>query len=458
MFTEITYQDWLKAPDRRAMLGEIAAQYKRSQEFRDALEALDYFRAENRAVMKKTVLKARTYEVTDGEGRQKKQMRQEAIPGTRIASRFFFKFVTQENQYLLGNGVTLASGEMKERLGPGFDHALQRLGEWALIEGVSWGYWNWDHLEVIPAARDALSGFVALPDEKTGQPRLGIQFWQADPRRPQYLRLFEEDGVTLYCLEAGTPREMEKKRPYLLRSVTDGAGERVLAGGNYGMLPVIPLYANSDGRSELTPAIKSKIDAYDRILSDFGDNLERANDVYWVLNNFGGTTDEIAEMIEQINRLKVIANVSDGTGNASTAALQTFQVPYQARQAALDLLRRALYQDAMALCMDELTGGSLTNVAIRAAMTDLNLKCDRFEWQAFAFVQSVLRLLGVESERIAFNRQDIVNRSEIVGDIEKMRGDIDRATALRLNPYLAPEDVEALLGKAKTDPEAPAEA
>ena len=119
---------------------------------------------------------------------------------------------------------------------------------------------------------------------------------------------------------------------------------------------------------------------------------------------------------------------------------------YAARQAALDILRRELYRDAMAVDNDEIRGGSLTNVAIRAAYGNLNLKCDRFEWQVFGFVQGVLRLAGIETEKIAFVRQDIVNRSEIIADIAAMRGDIDRETALRLNPYLAQEDVEGILG------------
>lgn len=75
----------------------------------------------------------------------------------------------------------------------------------------------------------------------------------------------------------------------------------------YGRLPLIPLYANQEGKSELTPAIQAKIDAYDNILSDFADNLARANDVYWVLNNFSGTTEDIAEMLEEISRIKAVA-------------------------------------------------------------------------------------------------------------------------------------------------------
>ena len=95
--------------------------------------------------------------------------------------------------------------------------------------------------------------------------------------------------------------------------------------------------------------------------------------------------------------------------------------------------------------MDELTGGSLTNVAIETAMTNLNLKADRYEWQAFRFVQQVLALVGIESEQISFHRQVIANKSEIVQDIAVMRDYIDDETALKLNPYIAQEDIPAIL-------------
>lgn len=447
MFTDYTYQEWEATPEdeRVKLLEAVISAYRVGEDFKAALEAKKYFRAENPAVMEKTVLKARAYEVKTEDGRSKKRIDQEAITGTQIASGFFARFVIQENQYLLGNGVTLETDDLKKRLGPGFDKSLEALGEMALVQGVSWGYWNADHLEVIEAAKDNLSGFVALLDEQTSAPRLGVQFWQLTEKRPLYVRLFEEDGVTVYRKGEKRLEEAEAKRPYKLRIAADAAGAQIMGGENYGQLPVIPLYGNSEHRSELTTAIKGKIDAYDRILSDYGDNLERANDVYWVLNNFGGTTDEIADMIEQINRLKIISNISDGTGNGSTAEPHAFEVPYAARQTALDVLKKTLYQDAMALDMDELTGSSLTNVAIQAATINLNLKCDRYEWQVFAFVQAILRLIGVESEKISFTRQDVVNRSEVVADIQAMRGDIDQRTALALNPYILPDDIDGII-------------
>ena len=143
--------------------------------------------------------------------------------------------------------------------------------------------------------------------------------------------------------------------------------------------------------------------------------------------------------------MKAVANFTDGSGSGATAEPHTIEVPYMARREALDLLERALYQDYMALDMDAITGGSLTNVAIRAAAANLNLKADRYEWQVRQFVQDLLRLIGHPTEDIRFTRQTITNESEVVKDIYAMRGDIDQRTALRLNPYIQEEEIEPLM-------------
>ena len=445
MFTDVTYQDWLAAADRDRLLLTAIDRYKASRDFRGALEAGDYFRGCNSAVARKTILRARKIETRDNSGRKRIRTGTEDVVGNRIGSGFLFRFITQQNQFLLANGCILRDSETKARLGADFDHQLAALGERALIHGVSWGFWNVDHLEVLEAARDSRSGFFALMDEMTDEAMLGIQFWQITPDKPMYIRLFEMDGVTVFKVEKSLLIPMMPKRPYIVTMRSDALGDEVLSTGNYQRLPIIPLYANTERHSELTPAIKAKIDAYDNILSDFADNLDRANDVYWVLNNFGGTTDDIAQMLEEIQRIKAVANLSDGTGSSSTAEPHTIEVPYAARQTALDILERALYQDYMALNIDALTGGSLTNVAIRAATANLNLKADRYEWQVFRFVQQLLSLLGVTTEEIRFQRQCIANESEMVADIAAMRPDIDRRTALKLNPYIQPEEIDALL-------------
>ena len=454
MFTDVTWQDYLAATDREALLLEAVRRFQASAGFHRALEANAYFRGENARVARKTILRARKIESRDAAGRRRFRAATEDVVGNRIGSAFLFRFVTQQNQFLLSEGVSLPEA-VKARLGADFDRQLEHLGESALLHGCAWGYWNADHLEVIQTARNARSGFFPLLDEMTGEVMLGVQFWQIAPERPLYLRIFDQEGVKVLRQGQEGLEVVTEHEPYRRTLHQDALGESVTIEGGYGRLPLIPLRANADGMSELTPAIKAKIDAYDAILSDFADNLDRANDVYWVLNNFGGTMDEVAELLEQINRVKAVANLSDGSGSGATAEPHTIEVPYAARRAALDLLERALYQDYMALDMDALTGASLTNVAIRVATANLNLKADRYEWQVRQFIASLLTLIGEGTQEIRFKRQAIANESETVADIALMRQDIDRRTALRLNPYIQDEEIPALI--AAPEPSDPTE-
>ena len=451
MFTEITYQDWEATPEseRLELLEKIIKQYKASDDFRTGLEADQYDKSNNVAIAQKYVLKPTTITVsTEIEGVTKKIPTTQKVEGNRLRSSFLRRFTLQESQFLLGNGVTLKNANDKKRLGLGFDTALARMGRKALLHGVCWGYWNLDHIEVLEAVKDGLSGFVAVLDEMTGAPMLGVHFWQISSKKPLYVRLFEPEGVTLYRKAKGdkTLVEQEPRRGYKLTTISDAAGVVSAQMDNYGgALPIIPFFGNEDRMSEFTPSIKTKIDAYDRILSDFGDNLDRANDVYWVLNNFGGSTSQIAEMLEQINTLKAVLNQSDGTGAGSTAEPHTLDVPHAARQTALDILRRAMYEDYMALDTSEFTGSSLTNVGIEAATINLNLKADGLEWGAFAFVQGVLKLIGVETEEISFKRREIVNKSEIVQDIILMSEYLDDETVLKKIPYIEQEEIPKIL-------------
>lgn len=455
MFCEFTYQDWEATDNKESFIPLVIQRYKDSDDFRVGLEANAYFNGENTEIMGKVLLKPEVIRTQTEEG-EKKSLTTEQVVGNRLSNDFLFRFVVQQNQYLLGNGVTLKDTATKEKLGRAFDTKLQECGENALLHGVSWGYWNYDHLEGISAVKDPYSGFVALCDEITSEPKVGIQFWQIGREKPMGVRLFETDGVTVYrypglTVEATTkPVVVERKRAYRTKTISDGSGVSVISEENYRALPVVPLFANKEKRSELTHNIKSKIDAYDRIQSDFGDNLDRANDVYWVLNNFGGDTKDVINMIEMINKVKAVLNQGNAVGGGATAEPRTIEVPYMARATALDLLKKALYQDYMALDMDEIKGGSLTNVAIKTAMANLNLKADRFEWQCFAFVQNILAFVGVEgadAEIIRFNRRGIVNESEVIANIYMMRSDVSRQWALEANPMVNSDEIPTILAE-----------
>lgn len=68
-----------------------------------------------------------------------------------------------------------------------------------------------------------------------------------------------------------------------------------------------------------------------------------------------------------------------------------------------------------------------------------------FEWQVRDFVQQLLALTGIRTERISFKRQDITNSTETVQNIYMAQGDLDRETRLRLNPMVQDEDIPGIM-------------
>ena len=269
MFTTYTYQDYLAAEDKIALLCKAIEKFKASAEFVRALSASSYFRGENPTIARKTILRARKIETRGTDGRRHVRAGTEDVVGNRIGSSFLFRFVTQQNQFLLSEGVSLPE-ETKKRLGADFDHLLSRLGECALLHGVSYGYWNADHLEIIEMARAAGSGFFPLLDEMTGELMLGVQFWQLGAKRPMFLRLFEQDGVTILRVSGKQVDVVREKTAYVRTLRRDALGDTLdVERQGYGRLPLIPLYANQEGKSELTPAIQAKIDVELDILRTF---------------------------------------------------------------------------------------------------------------------------------------------------------------------------------------------
>ncbi|MCL2835184.1 MAG: phage portal protein [Defluviitaleaceae bacterium] len=354
-------------------------------------------------------------------------------PANRKCCGFFAKSVNQLCMYLLGNGASLPA-DVKERLGADFDVSLQRIGRHALIDGCCWGFWTGD--SVIPMYA---TEFFGLNDERTSEVKIGMRFYQADAKKPMFVEVFEIDGISVYRINNDEIRLEAEKRPYYRKVIKSGDEITEISVDQYSVLPVIALYGNDNQESYLSCGLKNDIDLYDRIMSDFGDNLDRANDIYYVVQNYGGAN--LRQLIEEIEEYRTIYTDGD-----SGAQIKTIDVPYAARSEALRLLERQMYKETQTLDTEELSGGGLTNVAIKAAMTELDLKADMFEWQAESFVAGILKFLNLKKPvNITFRRRSLINDAETISNIYKMRADIDQRTALELNPLIPESRIDEIL-------------
>ena len=400
----LTYQDLLAVGenDNAKMDFVRSAIFKHQSDplYRDAIIADQYEAKKNVTIMEYQKL---LYKITG-----------EAVPDMysanyKIRSNFFFRFTTQENQFLLGNGMTLDDSEQKDKLGKDFDTRLQELGRYALVDGVAFGFWNKDHLEVFK-----ITEMVPLYDEENGSLMSAVRFWQIDESKPLRATLYEPDGYTEYIWRKveGKDKEtgeiLKPKRKYILKMrSTPLEGTEIYDFENYPSFPIIPLWGNAAHQSELV-GIREAIDAYDLIKSGFCNTVDEASLVYWTIQNAGGMDDiDLAKFVERIRTLHAAAVEDDG----AKAESHTIDVPYQSRETLLMRLRSDLYDDFMALDTKEIAGGATTATQIKAAYEPINSKADMFEYCIHDFLDGIFLLAGIESDA-TFTRSLIVNSQE----------------------------------------------
>ena len=357
-------------------------------------------------------------------------------PNHKIASNFFNFAITQENQYLLGNGATFTKDDTKAKLGDDFDTKLQDLGKKALVGGVAFGFFNLDHIDTF-----SLLEFVPLYDEENGALRAGIRFWQVSPDKPMRATLYEEDGYTDYIRANDKSAMLHEKRPYKLKVRTSEAdGEEIYDGENYPTFPIVPLWGNDKKQSELVGR-QGTIDAFDLLNSNLVNNLDEANYIYWVLTNCGGMDEmDDAKFIEQLKTTHVAH--ADGDSGA-TAEAHTIEAPYQASESAIQTIQRRLYEDFMCLDVNSLSAANKTATEIKAAYQPLDSKCDMYEYCVIEFVQKILELAGID-DKVTFTRSKVVNKSDEINTLLAAQAYLDDETIV--------EQVCQILGIAdKTD-------
>lgn len=424
-----TYQDLLEVgqDEKNRMEFILAAinQHKASEMYRIAYDAELYDKQLNVTIM--------TYQ------KLLYTMSGKAVPDNysanhKVASNFFNRFVTQENQYLLGNGVTLEKEKNKDKLGKNFDVTLQKAGRNALIQAACFGFWNLDHLEIFK-----LTEFVPLYDEETAALMAGIRYWQIDADKPLRATLFEIDGYTDYIQRKNKDMSVLKpKRKYkqVVRQ-SEADGTEILDGENYPGFPIVPLWGNLHKQSELV-GLRQSIDAYDLIKSGFANDLDDATQIYWIVSGGGGMDD--VDMAKLRERLKITKMAASEDGEQTITA-QTVDIPYESRTAYLDRLEQDMYNDYQALNVSAISSGQKTATEITAAYQPFDNKVDQFEYCVIDFLQGLFKIIGIE-DTPSFTRTKIPTQNE------------DMQVLMMAAPYLDDEYVTRKACSILGDPDA----
>lgn len=450
MIVIITYQDFLKAEDRIKFIAQSISTYMRSDAYKIALEADEYEAQRNVAI--NTFVK-KVYDITGF------AVADPTASNNRIASNYFHRLNTDRLQYSLGNGVSFPDATVEELqddgsvelvdnikndLGDTFDTKFQEAAYYALIHGVSYIFPNEDDYIVFP-----MTQFLPLPDEETGAVRAGIRFWSLEWRkRPIQAVLFEEDGYTKYITAPGkyglgALQVQEEKRAYKQTvQVSEADGEEIIAQSNYGVLPIVPVYATKNKQSTLV-GLKAKIDAYDVINSGFANDLQDCAQIYWLINNAQGME---ADDIDKLRDRLIYQHMAAVDTTNSSITPYTQEVPYNARQICLATLRSSMYEDFGVLDVHAVAAGA-TNDHIDAAYQPMDVEADDFEYQLIQAIQQILRIKGLDPVVPQFKRNRISNQKEQTEMILLAAQYLDDETILNKLPFVTVDEVGKVLAR-----------
>lgn len=445
----LTYQDFQKAPNRAQFIARLIRAHMGGPEWKTARDAELYERGLNVTINRVTSLyngRAYSYDGADN----------------RVASNFFHRLNTDRCAYSLGNGLSFTRKEKRvdettgavvtvdltrEALGPDFDTACYVWAYHALEQGVAFGFWNLDHLDVYP-----LTQFAPMYDENNGALMAGARFWRLDEKRPWNVELYTPEGFSRYQSRPNTTGWdlvlIEEERPYVGVYLQANDGSMTLVSGEtYSALPVVPLWGNRLKQSSLIN-MRAKIDAYDLINSAFANDEQDCATIYWLLQNQGGMDRKACkEFLDRI-RTDHIAQIDvtgfDGDARGAMTPY-TQETPYQSRKAYLEHCRADIYEGFGALDVHTIAAGA-TNDHIDAAYQSVDNEADDFEYQVILAVRQVLRLKGID-DTPTFKRNRISNVKEQIEAVMLEAPHLDDETILDLLPNISVDMKEGILAR-----------
>ena len=202
-----------------------------------------------------------------------------------------------------------------------------------------------------------------------------IQVW--DSEKVYYYVQSSEGEITLDESEAINPR------PHVLYKKEGG---EAIYYKNFGFIPFFRLDNNKKQFSSLK-TVKDLIDDYDLMASSLSNNLIDFDTPIHVVKGFQG--DNLDELQQNLKTKKIIGVDEDGG-----VEVHTVDVPYQARQAKLDLDEKNIYRFGMGLNTAGLKDtAATTNIAIKAAYSLLDLKCSKLEIRLKQFMRKLLKVV-----------------------------------------------------------------
>ncbi|MDK0695905.1 phage portal protein [Clostridium perfringens] len=215
-------------------------------------------------------------------------------------------------------------------------------------------------------------------------------------------------------------------------------------------IPFIKFANNAKEQSDLN-RYKSLIDLYDRVLSGFGNDVEDIQQIIYILENYGG--EKVSDFLKDLRDSKAIKVESDGAGSSGSLKTLQIEIPVEARQVILEILKKQIYESGQGLQQDVESVGNSSGVALKFFYRKLELKSGLLETEfKLGFnklIRAILRYLNIfEYKKIqqTFTRNMISNDLENAQIAQMSLGVIPEKFIFKNHPWIDdPEEAERIM-------------
>jgi SPP1 family phage portal protein len=390
------------------------------------------------------------------------------LPNNRFLDNRYADMVDQKVNYLLSKPLTFKTENqayadaLKTVFDKTFYKTFKNLGKDTYNGGIGWLYPYYNErgefcirkfkpYEILPFWKD--DDHAELDFAVRYYEMLGYEGHAEHVYR--YVEVYDTKGIHRFTYDHGGLRP-DYQTYYFERPDLDGE----LIPYNWDRVPLIPFKANNNETS-LLKKCKSLQDGINDLLSNFGDGMQEnaSGNSILVLKNYGGTDlGEFRRNLAQYKAVKV-TTVDGADGGVDTLQIE---VNCQNYLTILSELRRALIHNCRGYDVEELkSAGSPNEMTIKSVYSQIDLDANELETEYQAsfeqllwFVNQHLANSGLgnfenETVEVIFDRDMMVNESQVIQDVNASSAILSKRTYLAQHPYV--NDVEAELKELKKE-------
>lgn len=419
--------------------------FKASKERKMMQDGVNYFKGEHDILKRKRTAIGRDGELVEVTN----------LPNNRIKDNGYKQMVLQKTNYLLGRPLSITSEsdahtkELKKVFNRDFLNKLNAVGEDSLNCGFGLLFVHYDERGKLGFKRfkpqDVILGWQDEEHTKLDY-AIRLHYMQHfDGQREttvEFVDVYSKEGIDYYELK---DNELIGVEPYHAPYFSVVNGEQDTA-YNWDEIPIVAFKYNHD-EIPLIKDLKSIQDAINTITSNFQNAMEEdtRNTIIVLVNYAGQDLGEFRQNLATYGAVKV-RDFDGGKGDVKTLQIEVNAENYKA---ILSIFKKDLVRNAMGYDPDdERLTGNPNQSNIRSVFHGIDTDANRMERQYQAafektlfFVNSYLVQTGKgdffdEEVKVIFDRDMLVNESEVIDCCIKSAATLSKETVVANHPWI----------------------